>query len=203
MPKDHNGESRGIAFIEYTHRASVPYALQAFVGTKLFHRPMNMRSRNNTNAVPITPQYIEANNPLTAPGSSARYGYSNQHMQPTQRGYGRPPPPTGGNPFEAIDNPDLLMALTTNLQATQNSYQDLGKYDHQRERHDDRSGNKHRGNSYRSHEQYNPYKNDDRRDDGGRGGSGGSYHHRDRERSREWTNGSRGHSGNSSNRRRF
>lgn len=81
MPKDQNGDYRGIAFVEYSHQESVPYALQLFIGSKLHSRPMNMRSRNNSNPVPLTPQYIEANNPLTAPGHSSRYN-NNGHMQP-------------------------------------------------------------------------------------------------------------------------
>lgn len=205
MPKDSNGDYRGIAFVEYSHQASVPYALQLFMGSKLHSRPLNMRSRNNTNPVPLTPQYIEANNPLTAPGHSSRY--NNGHMQPHGRGgYGRPPPVAGGNPFEQFSDPSLLMALTANFQAHGggNAYQDLGRYEHRDGggggggyRDEDRGHNKHRGNSYRSHEQYNPYKHDDRRDGGGGGG------HRDRERDRggrDWTNGSKSQS---NNRRRF
>lgn len=197
MPKDQNGDYRGIAFVEYSHQESVPYALQLFIGSKLHSRPMNMRSRNNSNPVPLTPQYIEANNPLTAPGHSSRYN-NNGHMQPHGRGsYGRGPP-AGGNPFEQFSDPSLLMALAGNMgPGGGHAYQDLGRYD-QRDaggyRDEDRSYNKHRGNSYRSHEQpYNnhPYKQHDDRRDG---------HSRDRDRDRggrDWTNGSK------SQRRRF
>lgn len=197
MPKDQRtGEYRGIAFVEYSHQASVPYALQLFVGTKLHSRPLNMRSRNNTNPVPLTPQYIEANNPLTAPGY--RHGYHNGHMNPYA---GRPLVVASGNPFEQAD-PGLLMALTANFQAHGggNSYQDLGRYEHRDEERD----RKHRGGggSYRRHDDYNPYKNEHDRRDGGGGGGGG---HRDRDRGgrdgRDWTNG--GRSQERGNRRRF
>lgn len=189
MPKDQRtGESRGIAFIEYSHRDSVPYALQVFVGTKLHSRPLVMRSRNNTNPVPLTPQYIEANNPLTAPGSSLRYGYQNGHMQPNHR----QPVLANENPFDQFTDPALLMALTANLVGGGgNQYQDLGRYD---QRDDDRSY-KHRGNNNRRHDEYNPYKNEHDRRDGG----GGGYRDRDRDRGhggRDWTNGSRNHSNN-------
>lgn len=196
MPKDQRtGESRGIAFVEYSHLESVPYALQLFIGTKLHSRPLNMRSRNNSHPVAITPQYIEANNPLTAPGSSSlrNQGYNNGHMQPMRgrNSYGQSQQPA--NPFGQIHDPALLMALTANFQA-QSAYQDLGRYD--RDQDDHKYQGKHRGggSSYRRHDDYNPYRNEERSDRGGGGG------HRDRDRDRDWTNGNRSHG---PNRKRF
>lgn len=190
MPKDHRGESRGIAFIEYSHQESVPYALQLFVGSKLFARPLNMRSRNNTNPVALTPQFIEANNPLTAPSSALLRGHDLQHLQPQSR-FARSPATASGNPFENITDPALLMALSANFHG--GGYQDLGKYNDQRSDYrddDNRSHKMSRGNSYRKHESNNPYnKRDDRRD-----GGGGGYN----DHGRDWANG-----GGGRNRRRY
>lgn len=197
MPKDQRGDPRGIAFIEYAHQVSVPYALQLFVGTKLCNRPLNLRSRNNSNPVQITPQHIEANNPLTMPSSYLRRGpQGNSHMQP---GYGRhQPAPIIGNPFELTD-PTLLLALTANFQGPI-VHPDLGQYEQRASNHghrEDGRGNKHRGHSYRSHDHYNPYKNNDDRD---RGHPRDRDRERDRDHDRNWTNGSQG---SSSHRRRF
>lgn len=177
MPKDHGGQSRGIAFIEYSHQVSVPYALQLFVGSKLFARPLNMRSRNNTNPVAtITPQFIETNNPLTASSSAPRRNGSETHLLPHSRLMRKPASTVSGNPFENITDPALLMALSANFHG-RGGYPELGKYDQRNEYPDEgRSHKMGRANSYRKHETNTPYNKQQEQEDR-------------HDRGRDWTNG--------------
>lgn len=45
IPKDRDGRQKNFAFITYCHEVSVPYALNLFRGTSLFHRTLSLQSR--------------------------------------------------------------------------------------------------------------------------------------------------------------
>lgn len=188
MPKDSNGEYRGIAFIEYTHDVTVPYALQLLADLKLYGKPMYLKSRNNQSAAPMRPETIEATHPLMTASSALRSGISVPPMlMDNMRPQRRMPPIASNlsNPFEQINDPALLLALSANFQQP-GTHHMFGQYSHhqgngfrgQNEDHFKMS----RGNPYNDgnqHQSANPYR-DNRRDnrdrDHGRSG-------------RDWTNG--------------
>lgn len=45
LPKNKDGSFRQFGFITYAHKVSVPYAIQLFIGTRLFHRELNLQAR--------------------------------------------------------------------------------------------------------------------------------------------------------------
>ncbi|XP_053612252.1 RNA-binding protein 7 [Plodia interpunctella] len=45
IAKDRDGRQKNFAFITYSHEVSVPYALNLFRGTALFHRKLSLQSR--------------------------------------------------------------------------------------------------------------------------------------------------------------
>ncbi|XP_045447266.1 RNA-binding protein 7 [Melitaea cinxia] len=52
IPRDRDGRLRGFAFITYCHEVSVPYALNLFRGTALFHRTLSLQARGKLALLP-------------------------------------------------------------------------------------------------------------------------------------------------------
>ncbi|XP_015186475.1 PREDICTED: splicing regulator RBM11 [Polistes dominula] len=59
IPKDRDGKQRSYGFVTYKHISSVSYALVLFNGTKLFNRPINMKTRSNVESSEIEKQKQE------------------------------------------------------------------------------------------------------------------------------------------------
>ncbi|XP_068632644.1 RNA-binding protein 7 [Battus philenor] len=52
IPRDRDGRQKNFAFITYCHDVSVPYAIQLFRGTALFHRTLSLQCRSLMAALP-------------------------------------------------------------------------------------------------------------------------------------------------------
>ncbi|GBO98566.1 RNA-binding protein 7 [Eumeta japonica] len=52
IARDRDGRQRTFAFITYCHEVSVPYAINLFRGTALFHRTLHLQSRSQTTLLP-------------------------------------------------------------------------------------------------------------------------------------------------------
>lgn len=52
IARDRDGRQRNFAFITYRHEVSVPYAINLFRGTALFHRTLSLQSRGRTSILP-------------------------------------------------------------------------------------------------------------------------------------------------------
>ncbi|KAF9409920.1 hypothetical protein HW555_010852 [Spodoptera exigua] len=52
IARDRDGRQKNFAFITYCHEVSVPYALNLFRGTSLFHRTLSLQSRGRTVTLP-------------------------------------------------------------------------------------------------------------------------------------------------------
>lgn len=52
IPRDRDGRQKNFAFITYCHEVSVPYALNLFRGTSLFHRTLTLQSRGRMVMLP-------------------------------------------------------------------------------------------------------------------------------------------------------
>ncbi|KAJ8721660.1 hypothetical protein PYW07_002435 [Mythimna separata] len=52
IPRDRDGRQKNFAFITYCHEVSVPYALNLFRGTSLFHRTLSLQSRGRMVTLP-------------------------------------------------------------------------------------------------------------------------------------------------------
>ncbi|XP_013187819.2 RNA-binding protein 7 [Amyelois transitella] len=74
IAKDRDGRQKNFAFITYCHEVSVPYALNLFRGTSLFHRKLSLQSRGR---VAWLPPPIRC----TGPEPSLEFGQSNVAQQ--------------------------------------------------------------------------------------------------------------------------
>lgn len=52
IPRDRDGRQKNFAFITYSHEVSVPYAINLFRGTSLFHRSLSLESRGRAARLP-------------------------------------------------------------------------------------------------------------------------------------------------------
>lgn len=52
IPRDRDGRQKNFAFITYCHEVSVPYALNLFRGTSLYHRTLSLQSRGRMVTLP-------------------------------------------------------------------------------------------------------------------------------------------------------
>lgn len=52
IARDRDGRQRNFAFITYRHEVSVPYAINLFRGTALFHKTLSLQSRGRTPMLP-------------------------------------------------------------------------------------------------------------------------------------------------------
>ncbi|XP_032515137.2 RNA-binding protein 7 [Danaus plexippus] len=52
IPKDKDGRQKNFAFITYCHEVSVPYAINLFRGTALFHRTLLLQNRGRMALLP-------------------------------------------------------------------------------------------------------------------------------------------------------
>ncbi|XP_075974569.1 uncharacterized protein LOC142975539 [Anticarsia gemmatalis] len=62
IPKDRDGRQKTFAFITFCHEVSVPYAMNLFRGTSLFHRPISLQFRGR---MPVLPPPIRCYGPET------------------------------------------------------------------------------------------------------------------------------------------
>lgn len=52
IARDRDGRQKSFAFITYNHEVSVPYAINLFRGTALFHKTINLQSRGKQQLLP-------------------------------------------------------------------------------------------------------------------------------------------------------
>lgn len=52
IPKDRDGRQKNFAFITYCHEVSVPYAINLFRGTALYHKTLSLQSRGRMALLP-------------------------------------------------------------------------------------------------------------------------------------------------------
>ncbi|PZC85091.1 RNA-binding protein 7 [Helicoverpa armigera] len=52
IPRDRDGRQKNFAFVTYCHEVSVPYAINLFRGTSLFHRTLTLQSRGRMVTLP-------------------------------------------------------------------------------------------------------------------------------------------------------
>lgn len=60
IPKDRDGRQKNFAFVTYCHEVSVPYAINLFRGTSLFHRTLSLQCRGR---MPLLPPPIRCYGP--------------------------------------------------------------------------------------------------------------------------------------------
>ncbi|KAF9794152.1 hypothetical protein SFRURICE_009529 [Spodoptera frugiperda] len=70
IPRDRDGRQKNFAFITYCHEVSVPYALNLFRGTSLFHRTLTLQSRGRMVTLPPPIRCYGLEPPLEFPQQS-------------------------------------------------------------------------------------------------------------------------------------
>ncbi|KPJ13390.1 RNA-binding protein 7 [Papilio machaon] len=82
IPRERDGRQKNFAFITYCHEVSVPYALQLFRGTALFHRTLSLQGRGRL--VPLPPP-IRSYGPEPAIDFMYQHNIANQFTHMTER----------------------------------------------------------------------------------------------------------------------
>lgn len=84
IPRDRDGRQKNFAFITYCHEVSVPYALNLFRGTSLFHRTLTLQSRGRMVTLPPPIRCYGLEPPLEFPQQSniaQQFGEMADHLK--------------------------------------------------------------------------------------------------------------------------
>ncbi|CAG9785445.1 unnamed protein product [Diatraea saccharalis] len=82
IAKDKDGRQKNFAFITYSHEVSVPYAIQLFRGTALFHRTLSLQSRGR---IALLPPPIRCSGPDPAVDFQLHINMAQQFAEMTER----------------------------------------------------------------------------------------------------------------------